>query len=231
MSKTNIQPISHREMITQRMSAEGSNSYEIAEMLESWNETQKLIPEDFDAVQQSLVCGFCADSAREAEGYAHTILAHQEPASFKALLGLGKPKFRSEVGSILPVYIPICSRCKSAYRKSRWLKALVILSGFVLGIAIIAVARMIPTVLGSVKWTLLTYAIAAVMVGVGYVVSTIAVNQYIKRNSDAVHFNIFDVDLIGRMREQGWFLFQDNTAVTAVRFSKEQSDFGRVFDK
>ncbi|MEX1306983.1 MAG: hypothetical protein AB1Z19_00490, partial [Eubacteriales bacterium] len=193
-------------------------------------ETQKLIPEDFDELRDSSVCCFCVEDTLAPTGFAHTVLAHKEPIAYKALLGFGKPKFEAEVGSLLPVYIPICKRCKSAFRMASAVKPLAML-GFVLaGIAALyALPKLFPS--ADIKTKIFMYSGVILFEVVGYVISTLLANRYVKNHSVNVRFNIFDIDLIGRMRKKGWFLFQDNSASTNVGFSKDPGDFGRVFDE
>lgn len=231
MNKADYTDLSHSEIIAQKMTADGCRESEVKEMLDQWAETQKLIPEDFDELRDSKNCCFCVDEVQEASGFAHTVMAHKEPVSYKGLLGLGKPRFESEVGSILPVHIPICSRCRRAIRKAHALKPAIMALFVLIGVGALFVLFNLLNIEQSTKAKIIIYSGLVLFEILGYVISIIIADRYVENHSKHVHFNIFDIEMIGRMREKGWFLFQDNSAATSVSFRNDSGDFGKVFDK
>ena len=232
MRMNEYQNKSHRQIITEKMQREGYGERDVQEMLDYWEKTQSLVPHDFDEKMLRGTCLFCINVQTPAEKYAHTVLAHPEPATFKSLFGLGQKKFQSEVGSLLPVAIPICSHCEKAIRKPGKIKALAIVVSALLAVALIAGAYYIPQVAQNIIAKLVFYSAAALLVVVGYLVGAVSANRYVIKNSDKERFNIFDIELFKKMREDGWFLLQnDSSPATAMNYSKDAGDFGRVFDE
>jgi|GEM_PF-4039497 len=221
---------SHRSRIADTVRAEGFGDYEVNEALTSWEATQKLIPPEYAEMEKSDKCYLCAGTPNEKTGYAHTIMAHKEPAAFKALFGFGKPRLKAEVGSLLPVSVPVCTQCKKEIKKASWLKTVIMLGFLAVGVLIVAIGAPLMSSKNELMPNIIFYSSVIVFELIGLIVSRVVGDRYIKANQGKVHFHIYDIDLFAKMREMGWYLFQDNSAITPYKFDESPGDFGAVFD-
>lgn len=176
--------------------------------------TLSLLPEDFDSLQGEECC-FCAgDVKKPRAGYAIIDLGHSEPEARKGMFfGLGK-KVRVKIGSLMPVSISVCKDCRRALRMVDYIKWIVVAAfiGLAVGLCFIPAINSIPA---------LPYGVVIAGFFVGYIVSRVASDAYMKRKSKKTLFNVFDIPVCREMQEAGWFTIQDAGPTTRFIMSRK----------
>ena len=222
---------SHEQVLKDRMEKAGYDEEEIEAALKSWEVTRSLISESFDDINSSDKCLFCKqEPIQEKHVYASTIIAHKEPLSKKkTLFGLSRKTANASIGSLVPVNIPICKKCKQTYV----LRANIRLVTIVVSVVIF----------GAIAWgfkslsvdaetlSLIQLSITGFGAVFGYFISKVIERVYLKKVMQSVHMNIFDVKPLDVMKKNGWFVLQDNNDMTRFNFIKKYDEFGKVFDQ
>lgn len=186
--------------------------------LSDFRVTLSLLPEDFDTLQGEECCFCKGERKKPRAGYAVIDLAHNEPEHKKGMFfGFGK-KVRQRIGSLMPVSISICRDCRRALRMAEYLKWMVT-AVFVIaaiGLCFIPAVNAIPA---------LPYGVVIAGFLVGYLVSKLASNAYLKVKSSETAFNVFEVPVCQKMQQLGWFTMQDSGPVS--RFIMSRKSFTR----
>lgn len=183
--------------------------------LEDFEITLELLPEDFDELQGD-ECQLCKGEKHKKSGYALIDLGHEEPKSEVGMFfGFGK-KVRRKIGSLMPLSISVCKKCRAAFRTAgliKWAVAAVITA--------IAIVILAVTPLGSSfeEGYGLLIAVAAALIG--YAAGRAVGASYVKSRSKDVRFNVFEIPVCAKMRDMGWFTVQDETPVTRYIFSRK----------
>ena len=191
-------------------------SDEAIEMLNNFQVTLELLPSDFDELQSEDCC-FCKGKKNPRAGYAIVDLAHSEPVHMKGMFfGFGK-KVRQRIGSMMPVSISICKRCRTSLRLTeafKWL-GIVALGGIATGLMVVpAIGEAVSNVSQALPIGIVLVAAAA-----GYFLGKLLSSLYIKANSQRMAFNVFDIPTVAEMKDRGWFTIQDDGEVTRMLFS------------
>ena len=176
--------------------------------------TLSLLPEDFDSLQGEECCFCVGDVKKPRAGYAVIDLAHSEPEARKGMFfGFGK-KVRVRVGSLMPVSISICRDCRRALRMVDYIKWIVTAAfvGLGIGLCFIPAINAIPA---------LPYGVVIAAFLVGYVISRVVSDAYMKRKSKQTVFNVFDIPVCRKMQEAGWFTIQDSGSATRFIMSRK----------
>jgi hypothetical protein len=176
--------------------------------------TLSLLPEDFDSLQGEQCCFCVGDTKKPRAGYAVIDLAHSEPEARKGMFfGFGK-KVRQRIGSLMPVSISICRDCRRTLRMVDYLKWIVTAAfvGLSIGLCFIPAINTIPA---------LPYGVIIAGFFVGYVVSRLVSDAYMKRKSKETVFNVFDIPVCRKMQEAGWFTIQDSGPATRFIMSRK----------
>jgi hypothetical protein len=192
-------------------------SDEPKEMLENFQVTLELLPKGFDELQGEKCCFCKGEHKNERAGYAIVDLAHSEPAHMKGMFfGFGK-KVRQRIGSMMPVSISICGRCRASFRLAeafKWL-GIVVLGGISVGLLVVpSIGQAVSNVSPALPIGVVLVAAAA-----GYFLGKLASAAYVKASSERMAFNVFDIPVVGEMKRRGWFTIQDDGDVTRVLFS------------
>ena len=191
---------------------------EQAEALERWQVTQSLMPENIDDLHTSELCHFCIGERLPKAYYATVDLANPEPAATKGMFfGLGK-KVRSAIGSLLPVSIACCSRCRKAFLWTDIIKFAVPVLFF--GLALLLLSMPFLSGLFAVWGPLVSTLFVIALFLIGLLVGKMVSNAYIQKKGKTVRFNVFDIPIIAEMQDKGWFLMQDDGALTRLIFKK-----------
>lgn len=175
--------------------------------------TLSLLPDGFDTLQSEECC-FCVNEPGRRAGYAAIDLAHKEPEHKRGMFfGMGK-KVRQRIGSLLPVSISICARCRGNFRMAESLKWLMILvfGGIAVALCFLPAINLSPA---------LPYGVVLLGILIGYVAGKIASSVYVNKKSAQTRFNVYDIPVCAKMRENGWFTVQDEGSVTRFLFSRK----------
>jgi len=182
-------------------------------MLEDFEVTLSLLPDDFDKLQSDECC-FCIDKPARRAGYATIDLAHKDPEHKRGMFfGIGK-KVRQRIGSLLPVSISICANCRKNFRVAESLKWLMILGfgAIAIGVCFIPAINATPA---------LPYGVILLGILIGWMAGKVASTVYINKKSAKTRFNVFEIPVCAEMKENGWFTVQDEGPVTRLLFSKK----------
>lgn len=186
---------------------------EAKKVLEDFEVTLSLLPDDFDELQSDECC-FCKNERRKRAGYAIIDLAHKDPEHKRGMFfGIGK-RVRQRIGSLIPLSVSICAQCRRNFRIAESLKWLMILafSGIAIAVCFLPAINANPA---------LPYGVILLGILIGYVAGKIASTIFINKKSAETRFNVFDIPACAKMREIGWFTVQDEGAVTRFLFSKK----------
>jgi len=192
-------------------------SDEPKEMLSNFQVTLELLPQKFDELQSEECCFCKGEHKNPRDGYAIVDLAHNEPAHMKGMFfGFGK-KVRQRIGSMMPVSISICKRCRASFRMAeafRWI-GIILLGGVAVGLmAVPSIGEAVSKVSQA-----LPIGIVLVAAAVGYFVGKLLSIAYVKVASQRMAFNVFDIPVVDEMKRRGWFTIQDDGEVTRLLFS------------
>lgn len=187
---------------------------EAVKILNDFKVTVSLLPDNFDTLLGEKCCFCKGEQKYNRHTYAIVDLAHNEPESKKGMFfGMGK-KVRQKIGSLLPVSISICKRCRGSFRKLDIIKwtALIAFIGIAVGICLIPAINVNPV---------MPYAIVLVGGIAGYIAGKILSSWYMDKKSKETSFNVFDIPVCAKMRDIGWFTVQDDSPVTHYLFSRK----------
>ena len=222
----NVRP--RETVLTEKLKKIGYGDQEIKEAIAAWAITKTLIPKAYDEVSVSNTCYFCKGEPEETTAYANIMLAHEEPITYKkTLFSLGKKNLRAQIGSLLPMSIPVCSRCRRVFKLITAIKWLTAAACTAAGYGIWVLIDKLGF-LGD-KASPIFYLVIVLAAGFGYFLGKVVSVAYAKRQSERVHLDIFEIDILADMKEKGWFLLQDNSTSSALVFKKTLEDFGKVF--
>ncbi len=215
-------------VLTANLKKVGYSDHEIKEAVAAWAVTKSMIPKTFDAVSESESCYFCVSDPEKTVAYAHIMLAHEEPITYKkTILSFGKKNLRSQIGSLLPMSIPVCKRCKRVFKMVALIKWVTTAAITAAGYGIWVLLDKLGLIGSNV--TLAFYLVIVLAAGLGYFVGKVVSASYAKRQSAHVHLDLFEIDILADMKKRGWFLLQDNSTSSAMVFKKSPENFGRVF--
>lgn len=186
---------------------------EARKVLADFQVTLSLLPDTIDELMGDSCC-FCVGDKRARAAYAVVDFAHREPESKRGMFfGMGK-KVRQRIGSLMPVSISICKRCRSNFRRLDTIKWLSLLAGVAVGIGFC----FLPAVNASPA---LPYAVVLLGGVVGYIAGKVLAQVYLGAKGKQTRFNVFDIPVCTQMREGGWFTVADNGPVTHLMFMKK----------
>lgn len=187
---------------------------EALKVLNDFRVTVSLLPDNFDTLLGEECC-FCKGEQKQTrKTYAIVDLAHSEPESKKGMFfGMGK-KVRQRIGSLLPISISICKKCRNNFRILDIIKwaALFVSVGIAVGIIFIPAVNVSPV---------MPYAIVLAGGIVGYIAGKLLSSWYLGKKSIETCFNVFEIPVCAQMRDDGWFTVQDDSPVTHFLFSRK----------
>lgn len=178
-----------------------------------------LVPEEGIApLFAGQTCRLCVGEPRKATCYAFTDIGHAEPERVKRnFLGM---KSRARVGSMIPLQIAACDRCRWNYQLLEFLPT-------VLGL-LLPVAALIVLTVGSVQRALTAMGegvpvlvfLAAVALGFALSVLTRALVKKTKCRETV--YNVWQLPLMAKLRGIGWFSLTEDKRGTRLVFSKKR---------
>lgn len=193
---------------------------EQADALKRWEVTQSLLPDNVDDLHQSETCHFCVKDPLPRSCYATLDIANPEPEAKKGMFfGIGK-KVRSRIGSLLPLAISCCSRCRKAFLMADVIRYATPLVFLIIGI----ILMMIPPIYSFMNslGALVSTLFVVVMFLAGILAGRIFFTMYVKNKSREVRFNVFDIPIVSKMQDMGWFMLEGEGPVSKLIFSKNK---------
>lgn len=193
---------------------------EQTEALKRWEVTQSLLPNDIDKLHLSETCQFCTHDPLPKFYYATVDFAHAEPETTKGMFfGFGK-KVRTKIGSLLPLSIACCRRCRRVFFMVDFIKFSIPAVFLVIGILLMLIA--------PVANALAATLFMAVMFLIGLLAVRLYSSYYIRRKMKDVRLNVFKIPLVAKMKDIGWFVLQDEGEVTKMVFTKNKFHQARM---
>lgn len=199
------------------------NEENIKETMSDIDAIMALMPEDgISDLFESEKCLLCEDRPNQRTCYAMTDLGNSEPKrSRRNFLGIKMPfKF----GSIVPVQIASCGKCRRNYRTVEYLPTAV--SIFVAAIALIALSVLEVSQSLAAIHPILPFALFILFVLIGFGAGKLIRALLIKKLGLQTKFNIFDIPKLKRMQEKGWEPIQPNEPVSRVIFGNKRLSRG-----
>lgn len=175
---------------------------------------QEKIKKDIDVVRsllpaqgvaplfESETCLLCRNEPKgKREWFATTDFGHIEPRGTKSnIFGL---KTKAKLGSMVPLQIACCSRCKKAYNLSDMLTVISMGIAVVVCLLLLAIAPVKSFVLGMNELAPLLFLVFFIFIG--YVTGKIITTAYLAKQSKYVIFDIAEIPYIAELLERGWF--------------------------
>ena len=181
---------------------------------------KELLPDgSISPLHESKECLFCAGlDVGLREYYAITDLAHVEPKTTKRnVIGM---EVDSEVGTILPVEIACCSRCKKNHQTANAIPILTMIATIILGIILLGL-KPYNQWLVSVN-EILPVVFFILLIPIGYFLGQLFRISYINKKSKRTIFDIFEIPMLKKMREFGWFSLFGKKDDTKLIFSRDR---------
>ena len=172
---------------------------------------------------KSDTCLLCAGEKKNPrEYYAITDLAHKEPQRTKtSVIGI---KVKANVGSLIPVQIACCKRCRRNFLMRDYLPWIITVAITIALIAILSVVPLRESLVGINE--LLPLAIFAGVFVAGYLIGQIVRNAFVKAKESQTLFDVGKLPIIKKMLEKGWFsLFGEKKGLRLI-FSKKRLERG-----
>ncbi len=192
--------------------------------LEDYELLKVLLPEEGIApLMKSETCLFCkGDKKNPREYYAVADFAHKEPQRTKSsVIGI---KVKSSVGSLVPVQIACCKKCRRNYMMRDYLPWVIMAAVAVALIAVLSIVPVRESLVGVNE--LLPLAIFAGVFVVGYVIGQLVRNAFVKSKESQTIFEVSELPIIKKMLEKGWFsLFGEKRSIRLI-FSKKRLERG-----
>ncbi|OQB23406.1 MAG: hypothetical protein BWY11_01871 [Firmicutes bacterium ADurb.Bin182] len=183
----------------------------------------ELMPEDgISDLFESEKCLLCEGPQNERTCYAMTDLGNPNPRhSRRNFLGMKVPlKF----GSIIPVQIASCGRCRRNYRTVEYLPvalSILISAAALIFLSILEVSQSLSKI-----HPIMPFAVFVFFVLVGMGTGRLVRAALIKKLGAVTKFNIFSIPKLGFMREKGWDAIQPNEPVSRLIFGNKRLSRG-----
>lgn len=168
---------------------------------------------------ESPVCLLCEKDPLPRDGYAVTDMGHPDPPGKKSsAIGI---RVKTKVGSMVPIQIACCPRCKKNYRIASYLSLVVTIVTIVLAIGILAIPGVNRALLNANE--ALPLILFVISIPLGFLLGRLFSNAFIKKKSAETKFNIAEIPFVARMEAMGWFpLYDSKSEVSRLVFSKER---------
>ena len=192
---------------------------EAAEIRKDLDTMMDLIPEEGLApLFCSDTCLLCKDQPRKTSCYAVTDIGHPEPERIKRnFLGL---KTRCTVGSMVPVQIACCSRCRRNFRLLEFAPIAVMLTVPIVVLLLLAI-RGIHRPLAQIS-QLLPAGVFVLSVGLGWLLGRMVRSNIRKRKGAQTEFDVWQLPLMKRLRAIGWTSITEDKQGTRLVFSEKR---------
>lgn len=178
---------------------------------------------------ESETCLLCddEDDIRKRTCYAVTDMGHQEPPGTKPSALMLRVK--TKVGSIVPLQIACCDRCKRNHRIASFMQMATMI--VIMGLALLVMSR--PAV--SAKMYEINEALGLILfvllLPVSYLIGKLLMRAFRTKAGKKTRFDIRDLPLVQQMMEREWFPLNKNaTGEPVIIFSKERLKKGWFTD-
>lgn len=198
--------------------------HEAEEAMRDLDVLMEHIPEEgVSPLFMSETCQLCRDGhPHKRDCYAVADIGHPEPQRMhRNFIGV---KTKCRVGSLIPVQIACCSRCRRNYFLVEYLPAFVSVIVAVAALAVLAV-RSVYEPLSAVN-ALLPLGIFAALVILGYVLGRLLRNGLKKAKSRETEFDIWQLPLLKKLASLGWQPLTADKAVSRLVFTKKRAGHG-----
>ena len=171
---------------------------------------------------ESETCLLCKGDKHKKNGYALTDFAHKEPEhEHRNVIGM---KVKSRVGSIVPLQIACCDRCKRNVRYVNNITFFVSVIGIGAALALVGIQG-IREPLEKIH-EMLPFGIFAAISMLSVVLGKLASILAFKKRGINTILDINEIPFIAEMREAGWFCATQNSSNSEARprliFTKER---------
>lgn len=170
---------------------------------------------------ESETCLLCKDpeDTRSRTCYAVTDMGHKEPPGTKPSAIMLRVK--TKVGSIVPLQISCCDRCKRNHRIASFLQMATMI--IIMGLGLLIMSR--PSV--SAQLYEINEAMGLILfvllLPISYLIGKVLTRAFRLQTGKKTRFDIRELPLIAQMVERGWFPLNKNTmSEPVVIFSKER---------
>ena len=183
---------------------------------------ESLLPEGGSSrLYRSHECQFCKGEPKgERDGYAILDLAHPEPKRMQKWL-LGKRE--SRFGTMIPVQMSVCKRCR---RTLRWVELLPMLSPVVFGVVglLLTGSGALAERLAAIQ-PALPFVVWVVILLAGGLVGRIGATRLMKKAADRMYADVLTHPVIAEMTKKGWTPVMKQSR-TKVLFTKKRINRG-----
>jgi len=164
-------------------------------------------------------CVLCKNESSEPRKYyAFTDLGHAEPKLRQTgFLGIRRA---AKMGSILPVQLSCCKRCKNAFLLTEYLPicvGLLVSAGALIALSFRTIREMLLAITHALPFLAFVFVTLA-----GIALGLILRKTLVKRFSQRTHMNIFEIPKLKEMRRKGWFELYESRGVSKLIFSKNR---------
>ncbi len=192
--------------------------------LEDFELLKALLPQEgITPLMKSETCLFCkGDKKNPRDYYAITDFAHKEPQRTKtSVIGI---KVKANVGSLIPVQIACCKRCRRNFLMRDYLPWIITALVAVILIAVLSVVPLRESLVAINE--LLPLGIFAGVFIIGYFAGQLVKMSFVKAKESQTLFEVSELPIIKEMLEKGWFsLFGERKAPRLI-FSKKRLERG-----
>lgn len=176
---------------------------------------------------ESEICLLCQKEAQKRTCYAVTDMGNKEPEGTKPTALMIRVK--TKIGSILPLQIACCDRCKRNHRIDSLIMMLIML--ITLGVGLFVLSRSsVAAALYSVNKGLsfiIFLALIPISFGVGKLLRVI----FRKKAEKETIFNVCEIPFVVQLTDRGWFPLNTNAEKEpTLVFSKEKLKKGWFID-
>ena len=196
------------------------NDSEAEEAKRDLDVLMSLVPEEgVSSLFMSETCLLCkGEHPNKRSGYAMTDIGHPEPERMhRNVIGI---KTKCRVGSLIPVQIACCSRCRRNYFLVEYLPTI-----FAIVVAILALlvfsARGVHEPLTAVN-ELLPLGLFIVLVVIGYFVGKLLRGGLKKAKSRETEFDIWQLPTMQKLKKLGWQPLSADKGVSRMVFTKKR---------
>ncbi|MEL7610815.1 MAG: hypothetical protein AAGU74_15085 [Bacillota bacterium] len=179
-----------------------------------------LIPEEgISSLFEGQTCKLCADgNPRPRTCYVITDIGHPEPKRVKRnILGF---KSRAKVGSLIPIQISCCARCRKNFLVYEYLPIALMLLLPAIALIVLSIQD-VSFALAKIH-EFLPFLIFVVSIVVGWGLGRIIKALYKKSKSRETLFDIWQLPLMQKLKKIGWEPLSDDKNGSRVIFTKKR---------
>lgn len=179
-----------------------------------------LVPEEGVApLFMSETCYLCkGDHPNKRSCYAMTDIGHAEPGRMhRNIIGI---KTKCRVGSLIPVQIACCSRCRRNYFMVEYLPTFIAIIVSVIALAVLSM-RSVHEPLSALS-ELLPLGVFVVLVVLGYLLGTLCRKGLKKAKSRETEFDVWELPIMKKLKALGWQPLSTDKGISRMVFTKKR---------